>query len=184
MFTTGKSMRGRWYLRLAVMMICAFGVIVILVSNQYLTQRFTETISSRSEVRLALYVTNLMSELQRNSVVPQLLARDPELIKALEDKDYSGSTARLLSFVDEIGAASLTLLDRDGRAVAATDREMVGANHRDAPYFNDALRLNQTIYTTHPNDNGGFDFVYSRRVQVDGQLRGVIIVKVDAPRLA
>ena len=122
MFASAKSMLGRWYLRLVVMVICAIGVITIFMSNQYLTQRFTETISSRSEVRLALYVTNLMSEIQRNSVVPQLLARDPELIKALEDKDYSGSTARLLSFVDEIGAASLTLLDRDGRAVAATDR--------------------------------------------------------------
>ena len=165
------------------MVICAFGVVTIFVSNQLLTQRFTETISGRSEVRLALYVTSLMSELQRNSIVPQLLARDPELIKALEEEDYSGSTARLLSFVDEIGAASLTLLDRDGRAVAATDREMVGKSHRDAPYFIDALNLNQTIYTTNPNANAGFDFVYSRRLQVDGQLRGVIMVKVDAPRV-
>lgn len=165
------------------MVICAFGVVTIFVSNQALTQRFTETISGRSEVRLALYVTSLMSELQRNSIVPQLLARDPELIKALEEEDYSGSTARLLSFVDEIGAASLTLLDRDGRSVAATDREMVGKSHSDAPYFIDALNLNQTIYTTYPNANAGFDFVYSRRLQVDGQLRGVIMVKVDAPRV-
>ncbi|MGJ8623943.1 MAG: sensor histidine kinase, partial [Yoonia sp.] len=67
-------------MRLAIMVICAFGVIVIYVSNQFLTQRFTETISNRSEVRLALYVTNLMAELQRNAVVPQLLARDPDLI--------------------------------------------------------------------------------------------------------
>ena len=183
MNAAGKSMLGRWYLRLVVMAICAIGVISIFVSNQYLTQRFTETISGRSEVRLALYVTNLMSELQRNSVVPQLLARDPELIKALEEKDYSGSTARLLSFVDEIGAASLTLLDRDGRAVAATDREMIGQSHRTAPYFTDALRFNQTIYTTHENDAGGYDFVYSRRVQVAGQLRGVIMVRVDTPRI-
>ncbi len=183
MFASGKSLRGRWYLRLAVSVICVFGVIVIFVSNQFLTQRFTETISSRSEVRLALYVTSLMSELQRNSVVPQLLARDPELIKALEDKDYSGSTARLLSFVDEIGAASLTLLDRDGRAVAATEREKIGQDHRDASYFTDALGFNQTIYTTTENELGGFDFIYSRRVQVGGQLRGVIMVKVDAPRV-
>ena len=63
-----------------------------------------------------------MSELQRNSVVPQLLARDPELISALNSQDYSRSTARLMSFVDEIGAAALTLLDSEGRAVAATNR--------------------------------------------------------------
>jgi two-component system C4-dicarboxylate transport sensor histidine kinase DctB len=187
MFRTDTNLQGRgagrWYLRLAVMVICAFGVTVIIVSNEFLTKRFTETISSRSEVRLALYVTNLMAELQRNSVVPQLLARDPELLKALEDKNYTSSTARLLSFVDEIGAASLTLLDRDGRAVAATDRELVGGSHRDSPYFKQAIGLNETIYTTYKNANGGFDFIYSRRLQVGGLLRGVIMVTVDAPRV-
>ncbi len=48
-----------------------------------LTDRFTETTRNRAEVRLALYTGNLLSELQRTSVVPLLLARDPELIEAL-----------------------------------------------------------------------------------------------------
>jgi two-component system C4-dicarboxylate transport sensor histidine kinase DctB len=173
----------RWYLRLAVLVICLFAVIVIYVSNLLLTQRFTETISNRSEVRLALYVTNLMNELQRNSVVPQLLARDPDLINALEGKDYSQSTARLLSFVDEIGAASLTLLDRDGRAVAATDRNQIGADHRNLPYFVDALRINQTVYTTYLNDEGAYSYVYSRQIEIGGELLGVIMVEVDGQRL-
>ena len=178
----GKS-RGRWYLRLAVLVISLLAVIVIYVSNQLLTQRFTETISNRSEVRLALYVTNLMNELQRNSVVPQLLSRDPELINALENRNYSQSTARLLSFVDEIGAASLTLLDRDGRAVAATDRNEIGADHRNTPYFVDALRNNQTVYTTYLNDEGAYAYIYSRQISVGGNLLGVIMVEVDGQRL-
>ncbi len=179
----GGKKRGRWYLRLAVLVISLLAVIVIYVSNQLLTQRFTETISNRSEVRLALYVTNLMNELQRNSVVPQLLSRDPELIKALEDKDYSQSTARLLSFVDEIGAASLTMLDRDGRAVAATDRDQIGVDHRNTPYFVDALRNNQTVYTTYLHEDGGYDYVYSRQIEVAGELLGVIMVEVDGLKL-
>ncbi|MEM8539160.1 MAG: cache domain-containing protein, partial [Pseudomonadota bacterium] len=177
------SGRGRWYLRLSVVVICLFAIIVIYVSNQFLTQRFTETIKSRSEMRLALYATNLMNELQRNSVVPQLLARDPDMINALSSNDYSNSTARLLSFVDEIGAASLTLLDRDGRAVAATDREEIGRNHRNTDYFVAALRNDQTVYTTHQTDAGGFDFVYSRRIENGGDLLGVIMVEVDATQL-
>lgn len=86
MFASAKSMLGRWYLRLVVMVICAIGVITIFMSNQYLTQRFTETISSRSEVRLALYVTNLMSEIQRNSVVPQLWRVTQSLSKRWKTK--------------------------------------------------------------------------------------------------
>lgn len=170
-------------MRLSVLVISLLAVIVVYVSNQLLTQRFTETISNRSEVRLALYVTNLMNELQRNSVVPQLLSRDPELISALEDRNYSQSTARLLSFVDEIGAASLTLLDRDGRAVAATDRNEIGVDHRNTPYFVDALRNNQTVYTTYLNDDGAYAYIYSRQVEVRGTLLGVIMVEVDGQRL-
>ncbi|MFA8442686.1 ATP-binding protein [Yoonia sp.] len=181
-FSGGRG-RGRWYLRLSVLVISLLAVIVVYVSNQLLTQRFTETISNRSEVRLALYVTNLMNELQRNSVVPQLLSRDPELISALEDRNYSQSTARLLSFVDEIGAASLTLLDRDGRAVAATDRNEIGVDHRNTPYFVDALRNNQTVYTTYLNDDGAYAYIYSRQVEVRGTLLGVIMVEVDGQRL-
>lgn len=181
--TTGLKGRGRWYLRLAVLVLSLLAVIVIYVSNQLLTQRFTETISNRSEVRLALYVTNLMNELQRNSVVPQLLSRDPELIGALENTNYSRSTARLLSFVDEIGAASLTLLDRDGRAVAATDRNQIGVDHRNTPYFVDALRNNQTVYTTYLNDEGAYAYIYSRQIDVGGELLGVIMVEVDGQRL-
>ena len=173
--------KGRWYMRLTILVICLFAVIVIYVSNQFLTTRFTGTISNRSEVRLSLYVTNLMSELQRNSVVPQLLSRDPELIKALEDKDYSLSTARLLSFVDEIGAASLTLLDRDGRSVAATDRNQLGEIHRNAPYFVNALRNNVTVYTTYRDEDGAYSFIYSRKIDVAGGLGGVIMVEVDVP---
>ena len=165
------------------MAVCAFAVISIYVTNQLLTQRFTETTRNRSEIRLTLYVANLMSELQRNSIVPQLLARDPQLIAALDYKDYSLSTQRLLSFVDEIGAASLMLLDADGRTVAATDRGRLGELHKTSAYFINALRSNATIFTTSKQPNGGYAFVYSRRVEVAGSTAGVLAVEVDLQKL-
>ena len=179
----GRRRQGRWYLRLAILVICLFAVIVVYVSNQFLTQRFTDAIRNRSEVRLALYVTTLMSDLQRNSVVPQLLARDPDLITALEEVNYSLSTARLLSFVDEIGAASLTLLDSDGRSVAATDRNRLGETHRTTPYFVNAQRSNPTVYTTYRNEDGAYSFIYSRKIEAGGEFLGVIMVEVDIPSL-
>ena len=176
--------QNRWYLRIAVLAICSIGVIVIYFSNQYLTQRFTETTRNRSEVRLTLYVANLMSELQRNSIVPQLLARDPQLITALDYKDYSLSTARLLSFVDEIGAASLILLDADGRTVAATDRSRLGEANKTLPHFVNAQRSNATIFTTRDQGNGSYAFLYSRRVEVKDSTAGVIVVEVDLQKLS
>lgn len=165
------------------MAFCSLGVAVIYFTNQLLTERFTETTRNRAEVRATLYIGNLMSELQRNSIVPQLLARDPELIKALEQQEYPLSTQRLMSFVDEIGAASLMLLDKDGRAVAATDRSRLGENHRAEAYFVNAMRTNGTVFTATQQDSGGTSFTYSRRLDSDGSSVGVIAVEVDLQKL-
>src|SRR5690606_2536970 len=122
-----------WRVRIALILLTALAVGVVYVTNRLLTDRFTETTRNRAELRLVLYSGNLLSELRQNAIVPQLLARDPALISALNSSNYSQSTQRLLSFVDEIGAASLTLLDKDGRTVASTDRNTIGENHRNAP---------------------------------------------------
>jgi len=97
--------------------------------------------------------------------------------------DYSLSTARLLSFVEEIGAASLMLLDVDGRAVAATDRNRLGGQHKAQPYFINALRSNETNFSVIENDAGGFNFVYSRKMEDRGVNLGVIAVEVDMRKL-
>ena len=168
-----------WRGRAGVLVISIVGVLVVWFTNQWLTQRFTESTRNRAELRQALYSGNLLSELQRNSVVPLLLSRDPSLINALNSGDFSQSSQRLISYVEEIGAASLMLLDADGRVVAATDRNNIGANLRSAPYFVEALRSNDTVFSNFRNENGAFVFTYSRRIQSNNELAGVIVVEAD-----
>jgi len=174
--------RGRttsWRARLAFVFLVVVAVAVVVVTNRLLTDRFTETTRNRAELRLVLYSGNLLSELRQNAIVPQLLARDPALISALNTGDYTQSTQRLISFVDEIGAASLTLLDRDGRTVASTDRNSLGQSHRQAPYYVDALRSKDTVFKVLRDETGRFRFFYSRRVDSQNQVVGVILVEVD-----
>ena len=168
-----------WRIRLALLILLLLAVVVVSVTNNLLTDRFTESTKNRAELRLALYSGNLRSELGQNAIVPQLLARDAELIGALKSADYSASTRRLISFVNEIGAASLLLFDIDGRTVAATDRNRLGSAHRAQPYFVDAIRSNATIFTVTEKDGGGYGFFYSRRVQSGSDVLGVIAVEVD-----
>jgi two-component system C4-dicarboxylate transport sensor histidine kinase DctB len=175
--------KGRWFLRLSILLVCLFALIVVYVSNQFLTQRFATDIVDRSEVRLSLYVTNLTSELQRNSVVPQLLARNPELITALSTRDFTNSSAHLVTFVAEIGSASLLLLDRNGMTVAATNANEIGVNHRAAPYFVSAMGSEQTVYATARDAEGQYRYVFSRKIVADGQLLGVIAVEVNSALL-
>lgn len=168
-----------WRARLALVVMAAAAVTIVAVTNSLLTDRFTENTRNRAELRLALYSGNLLSELRQNAIVPQLLARDPALISALDSGDYTQSSQRLITFNQELSAASLMLLDRDGRVVAATDRNRIGQTLKTETFFVDALRSRDNVFTVNRTEAGGFRFFYSRRVTSQQSLVGIILVEVD-----
>lgn len=168
-----------WRARLALLLLVVIAIATVVSTNKLLTDRFTENTRNRAELRLALYSGNLLSELRQNAIVPQLLARDPSLITALNTSDHTQSTARLISFLNEIGAKSLFLLDSGGRTVASTEREKLGSNHRQAPYFVDATRSADTVFQVIQHETGAHRFYYSRRIESQNKLSGVIVVEVD-----
>lgn len=167
-----------WRARLALAILVVLAVSTVAVTNSLLTDRFTETTRNRAELRLVLYSGNLLSELRQNAIVPQLLSRDPTLISALATSDFSQSSQRLISFNEEISAASLTLLGNDGRVVASTDRESIGQSYRESPVFIEATRSKDNIFNILRDDAGRFRFFYSRRVETQAGLAGVILVEV------
>ena len=177
------ALAGRWSMRavIAALLILAGGTIWF--TNAWLTTRFSETTRVRTELRSALYTGNLLSELQRTSVVPLLLARDPALISALTSNDYSATSARLISAQKEIAAASIKLLDASGRVVGSTDRNLIGTNYVQEPFFVEALRSKDTVFTVSPSPQGAYEFTYSRTVVADGRTLGVVVVGADLARL-
>lgn len=168
-----------WTLRAAALLTLLIAGVTIWITNAMLTERYTAATRNRAEVRLTLYSGNLMSELQRAAVVPLLLSRDPALIGSLTSDDFSQTSQRLISYLDEIGAASMMLLNRQGRTVAATDRARLGENHRPTPFFVNALRASGTTFSTQQLDSGAFEFAYSRKIEVGGSVAGVIVVSID-----
>lgn len=177
--TGPRSARRRWTVQVFVVLAVAVAIGIVWFTNAFLTERFTESTRNRAQVRLALYSGNLMSALQRASVVPLLLSRDPSLIGALGSEDYMQTSQRLLSYLDEIGAKSLMLIDRDGRVVAATDRNLLSASRRTSADFVEALRSDETVFNIVERDSGALAFTYSRRIEIEGELAGVIVVGVD-----
>jgi two-component system C4-dicarboxylate transport sensor histidine kinase DctB len=168
-----------WRLKLVIAALVIVAIGVVLVTNRWLTERFTETTRNRAELRLALYSGNMISELQRTSVVPLLLAGDPFLVDGLRSGSFAATSQRLIKVQSEIGVASIMLLDRDGRVVGATNRNLLGTTYRTQAFYVDALRSNDTVFTAAQREAGGFDFTYSRAVNVDGKAAGVIAVAVD-----
>ncbi|MCH2163518.1 MAG: ATP-binding protein [Marinovum sp.] len=183
-FQTAKITENReraraWRLRISLVLLLVACVATVIFTHRFLTERFTAATANRAQVRLALYSGNVLSELRRNAIVPQLLARDPALITALTSGDFSQSTQRLISFVEEIGAASLMLLNAEGRVVAATDRNTLSSMFPSEPFFLDALRAETTVFSAMEREAGGFRFTYSRRLESGADPVGVIVVEVD-----
>lgn len=168
-----------WAVRLALVGLFVLALLLVWTTNQVLTQRFSESSRSEADLQLALFSGNLNSELERQQVVPLLLARDPALTGALSSGDFSQSTGRLIEYSEEIGAAALTLLDASGRVVASTVRVNIGENQRDAAFYVEAMRSNDTVYSAIQDDVGHQRFYYSRRVDQGSDPIGVIVVEVD-----
>ncbi|MEY4983038.1 MAG: hypothetical protein RIR62_1304 [Pseudomonadota bacterium] len=176
---TAETPRISWRLKLVAGLFVLLAVGIVLVTNRWLSERFTETTRNRAELRLALYSGNMVSELQRTSVVPLLLSGDPALVDALATGNFASTSQKLIAVQSEIGVASILLIDRDGRTVGATNRSLIGTNHRNTAYFVEAQRTKDTVFTAQAREGGGFDFTYSRALPVDGRPGGVIVVAVD-----
>ena len=174
-----RIQRSSPWIKLAVAGLVFVAIGVVLVTNRFLTERFTETTRNKAELRLALYSGNMISELQRTSVVPLLLSRDPAISESLSKGDFSSTTARLVQVQADIGVASILLVDNTGRTVGATNRNLLGTNYRAASFFMDAQRSMDTVFSSAVKPGGAYEFTYSQAIMADGRLLGVIAVSVD-----
>ncbi len=164
----------------AVLLASVIGMmLVIWASHIYLTRAFSEDQNADATVRATLYAGSIQSTMQRHSVVPLLLSRDPILILALRSGEYAGAEERLQSFKEEIGAGSIFLLDAEGRIVAASDERPREQYDGDKAYFTAAKADTGTVFSIIENDDGAYSFHYARRIMQDEKLLGVVVVTVD-----
>ena len=176
----------RWsnlVVRLGILLLVISVITIILLSNLYLTQNYSQQKRTEAERELSLYSGRLISELQRISVVPLLLSRDTGLISDINSKDYQLTSQRLISFSDEIRVNSITLLERYGRIVASSDRADLGRNLRGQNFFFNAIRQTGTVFTISDNEKGRRSFFYSRKLEFQGKIIGVIVVEVGLDNL-
>lgn len=156
--------------------------LVIWGSYGYFTQSFTENLRSQAQTRASLYAGNIKSTLQKHSVVPFLLAQDVTLSSALQSEDYFNTSRRLIEISEEIGSASVFLLDISGRVVASSDRRQIGKFFGGEPYYVNALRNASTVFSTTSNDQNTYRFFFSQKVQSGLKSIGVVVVEVDLRR--
>jgi two-component system C4-dicarboxylate transport sensor histidine kinase DctB len=157
-------------------------VLVLWASTSFLTDRFTTEQREKSLQRAGLYASTISATLQRNAYVPLLLSRDQALIYALITGDYSVTSDRLISFKDDLSAASIILMDINGLVVAATDPRDIFVEDESPAFFVRALREDDTVFQALRIDGKINGFYYARKIDFEDESIGVIVVEVDIQR--
>lgn len=156
--------------------------LVLWASTSFLTDRFTAEQREKSLQRAGLYASTISATLQRNAYVPLLLSRDQALIYALLTDDYSATSSRLISFKEDLSAASIMLMDINGLVVAATDPRDIFVKEESPGFFVRALRESETVFQALRIDGKINGFYYARKIEFEDESIGVIVVEVDLQR--
>ncbi|PCJ74138.1 MAG: two-component system sensor histidine kinase [Rhodobacteraceae bacterium] len=157
-------------------------VLLIWASTIFLTDRFTTEQREKSRQRADLFASTISATLQRNAYVPLLLSRDQTLTYSLITGDYTATSARLVSFKEDLSAASIILMDINGLVVAATDPRDIFVKEELPGFFIRALREDATVFQALRIDGKVNGFYYARKIEFEDESIGVIVVEVDLQR--
>ncbi|MBL4874462.1 MAG: sensor histidine kinase [Rhodobacteraceae bacterium] len=157
-------------------------VLLLWGSTSFLTDRFTTEQREKSRQRADLFASTISATLQRNAYVPLLLSRDQTIIYSLITGDYSATSTRLISFKEDLSAASIILMDINGLVVAATDPRDIFVKEERPGFFIRALRENATVFQALRIDGKVNGFYYARKIEFEDESIGVIVVEVDLQR--
>jgi two-component system C4-dicarboxylate transport sensor histidine kinase DctB len=139
--------------------------------------------AARDDARLIS--ASLHSELEKFSLVPLVLARDPQVRSLLAG---SGAEAdpldrRLEELASQTDAAAIYLMNSDGLTLAASnwrlDTSFVGSNYNFRPYFTGAFRNGSATQFALGTVSRKPGLYIAQRVMADGKPIGVVAVKVE-----
>ena len=152
---------------------------VLFITNSFFTSRFSEVIKRQAQLNLTKNTNNVLSELQKNSIIPQLLVNDQEITKALISQDFSLLSDRFSRFINDISIASISLLDKNGSLVAFSAKENFQKKISYKRFFDNASGALETAMSVSKKEGNEFGFFYSRPVEYRGNFIGVILIEVD-----
>ena len=164
--------------RLGIILLTVAAAVLIWMSNRYLSDRYTQAMRNETEHQLAVFSGQIVSELNRMSLVPLHLSRDSRLIEDLVAKSFARTSVRLFDHQETVGSKNLHLLNDIGRLVATTERERLTEVHNERAFFVNALRSDNTVFSSEMLEDRIQRHFHSRRIEHDGKTVGVAVVEV------
>ena len=142
--------------------------------------------------QLDLHSQALQQRIDRYRTLPQVLAQDPELRQALvspvDDARRNALNQRLEDANSVTRSSTLTLIDRHGIAIAASNwREPtsnVGEDYSFRPYVQQALRDGRGQFYGIGLTTGEPGYFLSQAIEgQDGQVAGLVVIKIELDAL-
>ncbi len=179
-FLAIRSVSG-WATTLALMVLMIFWISTITY------QKGLITLSEEGVVRLELFVTYLRGVLTKYESLPELLARDKQLVNFLLNpggRDRIEALNKYLETINEISRTADTyLMDRDGLTIAASnwqeEHPFVGRNFSYRPYFQQAMRGNLGRYFALGTMSIKRGYYFAYPVRRDREILGAVVVKIN-----
>lgn len=168
-----------WTMRFGVLILVLIAVGFIWMSNRYLSDRYIQAARNEIEHQLAVIGGQIVSELNRMSLVPLHLSRDSSLIEDLVTKSFARTSVNLFDHQETVGSKNLHLLNDIGRLVATTERERLTEIHNERAFFVNAVRSDDSVFSSEMLEDRIQRHFYSRRIEHDGKTVGVVVVEIN-----
>ncbi|WP_394144400.1 ATP-binding protein [Vibrio atypicus] len=164
-----------------------FYLVCLIVGSHSVWNYNYQALVDEHQAQLDRFASHVYSKLDKYAHLPQLLAKDNELIFALQQPHNLAQidlTNRYLENVNDIiQAADTYLLDQWGNTIAASnwnlDRSFVGKNFAWRPYFSNAIQGQSSQYFALGSTSGQRGYYYSFPVVYAAEYVGVIVVKME-----
>ncbi len=163
-------------------------LLAALVAGRYAQQRALAAESSQVRRQLDLYAQTLQQRIDRFGTLPQVLALDPDLQQALRQPLDAAERQRLNLKLQQANnvtrASTLTLIDRRGVAVAASNWDQpttnVGEDYSYRPYFQQAMANGSGRFYGIGMTTAVPGYFLSQAIRDDsGSVLGVIAIKIE-----
>lgn len=136
---------------------------------------------------LEVHKLALLGSVDKYNYLPFVVAQHPEVIGALTAPQEADRIERANEYLRDInhhaGSIALYVMDRQGDTLAAsnsgTPQSYAGENYANRPYFTDALHGNKGHFYGVGKTTGEPGLFMSAPVTKDGQVLGVVAVKVS-----
>ncbi len=152
---------------------------VLFFTNSFFTSKFSEILKRQGQINLTKNAGNILTELQKSSIIPQLLVNDQEIMKALISKDFSLLSDRFAGFITDISIASVTLFDEKGSIVAFEAKKHFQKKLSHTIFSIDNNDSRETVMSVLKKNNNEFGFFYSRKIEYKKRFIGTIFIEVD-----